>query len=406
MKYKTLVINEDEWGKSGLLGCGCNRWNYNEFQARRIIRREDEKCLSEMFNEVARQGYKLKDEQIRRHALYIDNHFEEFCHHGIYRFEENVGEPEEYYFYFGPLMNIEEENNAGCFNFDGIGCGGIGCGDIGCGGKLPWMGCGCGRKSGSDEQFLNFKENDKNEPRVQKLNEYFGLREEPYNFREGYIWDCATLNEVISMDEYIKDNYDYIKSVFQADVKEIEDKGFHFERIVDLPSKWTESSQAMMFSKSSKRTISMIDQNTADSLHEESQVNLSDFDVWYYPTVYGFFGWLRRIIVEYIPLAKYIPFLAPPKEIDLSTGHIDDANKLLLETQYNEDFHKQLDEEKKICEIKDRLKTGDVPDTAEIHISSYSRIRYKWAITRFFRRLFHGVEYKLDSSEPITFLIK
>ncbi|MDO4956339.1 MAG: hypothetical protein Q4E60_04890, partial [Bacteroidales bacterium] len=120
MKYKSLIINSDEWKKQFLLGCGCcfwNHWNYDEYEGRSIIRKESEKWLSEKFNNIARMGYKLLDERIKRHDYYEQNVYEGHSYHGVYRFEKNLGTPEEYYVYLGPLLNIDK-----------MGCGSIGCG--------------------------------------------------------------------------------------------------------------------------------------------------------------------------------------------------------------------------------------------------------------------------------------
>ena len=303
---KVFVINE-------LLAilptkCCCNIFKrISDFDEKLSAKKFLEKNLSERFNSISSQGFEFEDNSIFLHHLYVDNEkIDQNGMHGVFRFRDSNAN-EQYQLYFGPI--IDATKLFGCFEKMGcksIGCNGIGCkGGSGCKGSgCKGSGCksiGCSSKGGKDIQYLNFRNNTKNIEEVQDLNKYFGLRKEFCQENDDYIYE--TISGYSSLSELVKENSQTILDIFKEEVLQLEKAGYGFNKLLDMPSNDDLFTQAMLFSNTSSKHISI--DSSLDSSNILKNLFLSRFDLWYFPQAKGILQLIWEFILKILTLGFY-----------------------------------------------------------------------------------------------------
>lgn len=316
--------------------CCCNIFKrINDLEEKLSIKKYLEKNLTDKFNGISSQGFEFEDNSIFLHHLYVDNEkVNQNGMHGVFRFKNSEAN-KKYQLYFGPI--IDGTKLMGCFNMEG--CKGIGCKGIGCkgGSGCKGNGCksiGCSSKGGDDIQYLNFKNNTKNIEEVKDLNKYFGLRKEFNQENDDYIYE--TISGYSSLSELVKENSQLIIDAFKEEVQQIERTGYGFDKLLDMPSNDDLFTQAMLFSNSSSKQISI--ESSLDSSNLLKNLFLSRFDLWYFPRVKGLLRLIWEFILKILTLGFYH---GNNSKTSFYTHIIEDNNIKQLEMIYEDDFNRQ-----------------------------------------------------------------
>lgn len=358
---KVFVSNGLSWTSD--VSC-CNLYKrVNWFKCLLSSKQANERKLSDKFNEISSQGFVFMDEKVLPHKLYDENFYVGHTYHGVFRFTE--GHPAKYQVYFGPVIEILPEK---------VGCK-LGCkpGKLGCksgGGFSCKNGIGC-RSKGGATQYVNFLNDEKNQPVVQKLNSHFSLRK-LFKKEDDYVYSTVSQE---SVNEIVKERYDEIREKYNQDVQRFYNEGLGYIKTMDTPEDLTSLltneifDQAMLFGSTTRRKALM-----ADLSDFSTNVTLSRFDVWYFPVVKG----LIRRILEIIPWFR--------KKADyVATPFINDQNLEYVESVYEADFNEQEGSEI-INKVVSESIIGKIPVT--------------FAIKRkigFWGRLFRDVEYDFQT---------
>lgn len=325
----------------------CNLFKrVNWFKCLQSSKLAEEKELSEKFNEISSKGFVFLDEKVLPHNLYDENIYVHQSVHGVFRFTD--GPVSKYQVYFGPIIEIEPQK-VGCK----LGCktGGLSCKN----------GIGCRSKGGS-EQYINFLNDEKNQPVVKKLNSHFNLRK-IFNKNDDYVYFSMSQE---SVNEIIKERYDEIRTKYNQDVQKYYNEGLGYIKTLDTPSFEDIFTQGMLFGSTSRRKALM-----ADLSDFSDNLTLSRFDVWYFPVVKG----LIRMILE------VIPWFRKKEEAYMATSRINDDNLKLVESIYEAEFNEQED-----SEIINKVVSESVIGKIPVTIATKRKIGF-WG------RLFRDVEY-------------
>ena len=359
---KVIVLNRVE---ATIPTTCCNLFKkVDEFDHRSSEKLYLENEISNKFNEKS-EGFKFEDAKVFNHDLYVENSFIKKGNHGVYRFE-NSDKKSNYKFYFGPFIKVDEKQ-LGCGN---LGCktGGLGCktGSIGC------KGLGCKDKGGDNKQHLNFMDNIQNESEVQILNEHFSLRKEYDEKVHDYLYDQKD-SIIVSLSEYVKDNYNIINEQFEKDLNDIYSQGLFFDSLIDIPSYTEMFSQGMIFSSNGKDKITL-----ANSALEAKgfSLYLKRLDLWYFPKVKGLMTQILEILYL-IPIIGWIlKFLFGSDEKKIyGTDIINEKNLQRLEEVYQENFNYQEEKESQFKQDLDYLKSVFV---SKVPVTIAVKIKMSW----------------------------
>ena len=358
MKERALVVNK--FSGQGVSGCkyGCNPFKKPDpALVTKQLKQKNENDLSLKLSSLATDGYELLDEKVFTHRLYVENYEVETGLHGVYRYIQS-GKGKRYKVYFGPFIIVPYKKKGcfGCGNFK-LGCGSLkgGCGSI----KGGCKNLGC-KSEGGNNQYLNFIDNNINEPVVQKLNEHFHIQRGDKREDEGYRFYDIEINLVMS--EFVKNHYEELLNQYNSDISTITSQGYGFEKIIDVPSDDELYTQAMLFSSDSQDKVTFSNIEVA----LKHITFLHRFDLWYFPRMKGL---LRRIWDGFLSMLHLLN-----EDKIVGTSYIEDENIQKLEKVYSDDFNAQSETEAQMkSDIDEATKkidkiVGKIPVTLAVQL--------------------------------------
>lgn len=359
---KIIVLNRQE----EITRSCCNSFKRVEEFNKKLSKKEFiEKNISEKFNVLGEQSYKIETDKVFGHNLYVENVEDLGGLHGVYSFTK-TDKKTQYQVYLGPLIKLDPKK--------------LGCkvGLPGCNVKLPGCknvkGLGCSSKGGDNSQKLNFLNNEKNESDVQALNKHFKLRNIFNRETDDYIFESL---ESISLSNLIKENKEIIQEKFSEDIDRIVDSHLGFEKMIDIPSFKEMYSQGLLFSSNSDSKI--------NQLHGENKGNktyLSRFDLWYFPEVKGLLAIIRDLLAS-IPVIGFL--FKKNKEIIIGSNILTKENIEKLELIYSDDYNLQ---ESRTEEERERLKKFKEDFITKVPVTFALKRKMSWLA-----KLLYGQEY-------------
>lgn len=376
---RALVINEIgiQYNPSGCK-YGCNPFKKPDaFVVTSQLKQKTENETTVKLNSLMNEGYEFCDGEVFSHKLFIANEYTRKGLHGVYRYAYN-GKDSRYKVYFGPLILVDLKR--GC-KLGKFGCkpGKLGCkpGKLSCK-KRGCKNLGC-KKTETNKQYLNFRDNDLNQEIVQKLNDHFGIiRNE--TLKDGYKYESLSYEVEFEtvMSELVKEHYDELLAQYTQDVQQIYSEGYGFEKLIDTPSEINLYTQAMLFSSNSQKHVTLAELKDFGAQLKHTTY-LNKFDLWYFPVAMGLLRKLWTNLLKAIGIYK-------EKVID-GTPIITNENIERLEEVYTNDFNSQR-------ETKGEYK--QTVETVKELVSKLCKIPVTIAIKRkqgWFSRLFLHREY-------------
>ena len=351
---KALVINEIET-QYNPSGCkyGCNPFRKPDaFVVTSQLKQKTEDETTAKLNSLMNEGYEFCDGEVFSHKLFIANKYKSKGLHGVYRYEQN-GKNNRYKVYFGPLIKVDLK--MGC-KPGKLGCksGELGCkpSKLGCKPEETKSGCGCKnlgcKTTETNEQYLNFRDNELNQAIVRKLNDHFRIYRNE-TLKDGYKYESLSYEVPFetATSELVKEHYDELLARYTQDVQQIYAEGYGFERLIDTPSKIDLYTQAMLFSTSSQKHVTLTALKDLGARLKHTTY-LNKFDLWYFPAAMGF---LRRLWIKILKLLR----MYEEKVIE-GTTVISNKNIERLEEVYTNDFNRQSEANEKYKQSVESVK--------------------------------------------------